>query len=198
MPQKQPGLPNPVLLGIVGGAHGIKGEVRVRSFTDEPTDLGAYGPLVDERGNRFTVKSARVQKNVVVIRFAEISDRNEAERLNGRELFVDRSALPDDGDEDEFYQTDLVGMDVETTAGEHVGTVIAVHDFGAGDVVEIAPEAGASVMIPFSEAAVPEIDFERGVLVVEPVAAGLDDAGDDRAPGDEATDDEGRAPARPA
>ncbi|MEF2074126.1 ribosome maturation factor RimM [Consotaella aegiceratis] len=166
---------HPVLLGVVGGAHGIKGEVRVRSFTDEPTGIGAYGPLYDEDGRRYSVVSAREQKSVVVVRFAEIGDRNQAEALNGRELFVDRSALPAE-DDDEFYQADLIGMAAETVAGEPVGTVVAFHDFGAGDVIEIAPEGGATVMVPFSEAAVPEIDAERGVLVVEPVAAGLVDA----------------------
>lgn len=165
----------PVLLGVVGGAHGIKGEVRVKSFTQDPLDIKAYGPLFDAAGNRYTIRSARVQKTVVVVRIAEVGDRNAAERLNGTELFVDRSVLPEE-DEDAFYQTDLVGLAVETGTGEAVGTVIAVHDFGAGDLLEIAPPRGASVMIPFSEAAVPEIDMERGVLVVEPLAAGLAEA----------------------
>jgi 16S rRNA processing protein RimM len=165
-------LENPILLGVIGGAHGIKGEVRIKSFTEDPTDIKAYGPLFDAKGNKFTVRTARVQKNVVVATIAEVTDRNAAERLNGTELFVDRSVLPED-DEDAFFQADMVGMAVETLAGEPVGTVIAFHDFGAGEVVEIKPERGASVMIPFSEAAVPEIDIERGIMLVEPVAAGL-------------------------
>lgn len=163
---------NPILLGVVGGAHGIKGEVRIKSFTEDPTDIKAYGPLFDARGNRFTIRTARVQKNVVVATIAEVTDRNAAELLNGTELFVDRSVLPED-DEDAFFQADMVGMTVETVGGEPVGTVIAFHDFGAGEVVEIKPERGPSVMIPFSEAAVPEIDVDRRVMVVEPVAAGL-------------------------
>ncbi len=169
-------LQNPVLLGIVGGAHGIKGEVRVQSFTDDPEDLGAYGPLSATDGRRFTVASARRQKNVVVVRFKEIADRNAAEALNGTELFVERDVLPAPEESDEFYVEDLVGLAVETIAGEAVGTVVAVHDFGAGDVIEIQPKSGTSVMIPFSEAAVPEIDAEAGLMRVEPVAAGLVDA----------------------
>ena len=165
-------LKNPILLGVVGGAHGIKGEVRIKSFTEDPVDIKAYGPLVDAKGNTYTIRSARIQKNVVVVTINEISDRNGAELLNGTELFVDRSALPED-DADAFYQSDMVGMTVETTDGQPVGTVIAFHDFGAGEVVEIKPERGPSVMIPFSEAAVPEIDVDRRVMVVEPVAAGL-------------------------
>jgi len=163
---------NPILLGVVGGAHGIKGEVRIKSFTEDPTDIKAYGPLFDAKGNKYTIRTARIQKNVVVVTINEISDRNGAELLNGTELFVDRSALPED-DEDEFYQSDIVGMAVESVDGAAIGTVIAFHDFGAGEVIEIKPERGSSVMIPFSEAAVPDIDVERRVMIVEPLAAGL-------------------------
>lgn len=165
-----------VLFGIIGGAHGIKGEVRVKSYTEEPEDLGAYGSLSDEKGNRYTVVSARAQKNVLVVRFEEVRDRNHAERLNGTELFVPRSALPDEDDGEEFYQADLVGLVARTTEGVVLGEVTAFHNFGAGDILEIAPEDGASLMVPFSEAAVPEIDLDLGYLLVEPVAAGLKDA----------------------
>ena len=171
-----------VLLGVVGGPHGIKGEVRIKSFTTDPTDIGAYGPLFDTEGNRYTIRSARVQKNVVVARIAEVADRNHAERLNGRELFIDRAALPEPGADDEFYLEDLVGFAVETLAGEAIGTVLAFHDFGAGDIVEIAPTDGGNsrakgrtAMIPFSQGAIPEIDAERQVLIVDPVAAGLEE-----------------------
>jgi 16S rRNA processing protein RimM len=168
-------LADPVLLATVGGAHGVRGEVRVRSFTADPEDVGAYGPLTDARGNRFTVVSARVQKNVVVVRFREVADRNAAELLNGRELFVDRSVLPEEG-EDEFYQADLVGLDVRLTTGEVIGEILAFHDFGGGDILEIGDGEKPSVMIPFTEAAVPEVDLDLGFVLVEPVAAGLRDA----------------------
>lgn len=174
---------NPVLLGVVGGAHGLKGECRVRSFTDSPVDLGAYGPLFDAEGNRYTVKSARLQKNVVVVRFVEVEDRNHAGRLNGRELFIDRSALPEPDESDEFYLGDLVGLAVETVSGASVGTIVAFHDFGAGDIVEIKPPERPTVMIPFSEAAVPKIDADRGVMIVEPFAAGLVEAETDEPDG---------------
>lgn len=166
---------NPVLLATIGGAHGIKGEVRVKSFTDDPQDVGAYGPLFDARGNRYTVKAARLSKTVVIVRFAEVADRNHAERLNGLELFVDRGALPEEG-EDEYYLADLVGLVARRTDGAVIGEIVAFHDFGAGDILEIAPEGGASVMIPFSQEAVPEIDLELGYIAVEPVAAGLEGA----------------------
>lgn len=166
-------LENPILMAVIGGAHGIRGECRVRSFTEEPGAFGAYGPLFDAKGNRYTVKSARPQKNVLLVRFEEVSDRSHAERLNGTELFVDRALLPATEDEEEFYLEDLVGLAAATADGEPVGEVIAVHNFGAGDILEIAPPEGATVMIPFSEAAVPDLDVEAGVLTVEPVAAGL-------------------------
>jgi 16S rRNA processing protein RimM len=166
---------NPVLLATIGGAHGIRGEVRVRSFTEDPEEIGAYGPLFDGKGRRLTVKSARAQKNVVVVRFAEVSDRNAAEALNGTELFVDRSVLPAEG-EDEFYLADLVGLVARTTGGSVIGEIVAFHDFGAGDILEIAPEGGTSTMIPFTKEAVPEIDLDLGFILVEPVAAGLEGA----------------------
>ncbi|WP_244640509.1 ribosome maturation factor RimM [Aureimonas glaciei] len=179
---------NPILLGVIGGAHGIKGEVRVKSFTEDPRDIKAYGPLFDAKGNAYTLRSARIQKNVVVVEIAEVTDRDQAEKLNGTELFVDRSALPED-DPDAFYQADLIGLDVETVTGEAVGTVIAFHDFGAGEVIEIRPARGATVMIPFSEAAVPEIDMESGVMRVEPLAAGLVSTEEDEDGVDDGDDD---------
>ncbi len=170
--------PDRVLLAVIGGAHGIKGEVRVRSFTADPEDIGAYGPLTDAKGRRYTVASARAQKNVVVVRFKEVADRNAAELLNGTELFVDRAALPEEG-EDEFYQADLVGLVARLVDGTVIGEVVAFHDFGAGDILEIAPEQGSSVMIPFTEAAVPEVDLDLGFILVEPTAAGLLPADED-------------------
>lgn len=167
-----------VLLAVIGGAHGIKGEVRVRSFTEDPEDVGAYGPLLDAKGRRYTVASARLQKTVVVVRFKEVADRNAAELLNGTELFVDRSALPEEG-EDEFYQADLVGLVARTVDGTVIGEVTGFHDFGAGDILEIAPDQGTSIMIPFTEAAVPEVDLDLGFILVEPVAAGLVPADED-------------------
>lgn len=167
-----------VLLAIVGGAHGIRGECRVKSFTDVPEDFARYGPLSDAKGNRYTVKAARPQKNMLLVRFAEVADRNHAERLNGTELFVDRSMLPESEEDDEFYLEDLEGLDVRSVDGEPIGRVVAVHNFGAGDILEIAPARGPTVMIPFSEAAVPELDIEAGILIVEPLAAGLVDAED--------------------
>ena len=177
-------LPSPVLLAVIGGAHGIRGECRVKSFTEDPQAFASYGPLYDKAGQRYTVKAARPQKAMLLVRFAEVSDRTHAERLNGTELFVDRSVLPETEEEDEFYLDDLVGLFARQVSGEPIGEVVAVHNFGAGDILEIKPETGPTVMIPFSEAAIPEIDVDEGFLLVEPYAAGLaasDDAEEDDA-----------------
>ena len=179
---------HPVLLAIVGGAHGIRGECRVKSFTEEPEAFGRYGPLFDKAGKHYTVKSARPQKNMLLVRFAEVADRNEAERLNGTELFVDRSVLPEALDDGEFYLEDLVGLEARTLAGELIGRVVAVHNFGAGDILELAPDKGQTVMIPFTEAAVPELDPASGVVTVDPVAAGLVDTGEDAEEEDQSGD----------
>lgn len=169
-------LNEPVLLGIVGAAHGIRGEVRVKSYTAVPEAIGTYGVLRDARGRSFTVLSARPQKTVVVVRFAEVKDRNAAEALNGTELFVERALIPDADEDEGFLYDDLIGLEARDEAGTVYGRVVAVHDFGAGDILELKPPAGPTVMIPFTEIAVPGIDVAAGTITIEPVAAGLKDA----------------------
>jgi len=105
-------LENPVLMGKIGAAHGIRGEVRVKSFTDDPMALGDYGSLYSSDGRKFKITNLRFSKTVVVTKFKGINSRNDAEALNGTELFIDRSNLPDDTEEDEFYVTDLIGAAV--------------------------------------------------------------------------------------
>ncbi|MGY6707707.1 MAG: ribosome maturation factor RimM [Rhizobiaceae bacterium] len=160
-------------MAVIGAAHGIKGELRVKSFTADPTALGDYGPLRARDGRTFTVKTARQAKEVVIVRFAEVADRNAAEALSGVELFVDRSALPDDLDEEEFYHADLVGMEIVDESGAVLGTVLAIHDFGAGDIIEVRPRSGKSLMIPFTRAAVPHISLAERRMTIDSQAAGL-------------------------
>lgn len=162
-----------ILMGVIGAAHGIKGEVRVKSFAADPEGLGDYGPLRAKDGRIFTVKTIRAANEVVIVRFAEVADRNAAEALAGVELFVDRAALPDDLEEEEFYHADLVGLEVVDEAGGAVGTVHAVHDFGAGDILEVRPKGGKSLMIPFTRAAVPEISLTDRRIRIDAAAAGL-------------------------
>lgn len=163
-----------VLFASIGAAHGIKGEVRVKSFTDDPLGFADYGKLHDENGKKYQVIKARISKNVVVTRFKSIDTREKAEALNGIQLYVDRSVLPESDEEDEFYVTDLIGMDVLDADGNHIGAVMAVPNFGADDMLEISPlkEGGglsaATYYLPFTKEVVPNIDIEKAALTVVP------------------------------
>jgi 16S rRNA processing protein RimM len=157
-----------VVLAVVGAPHGVWGEVRVKTFTDDPEAIGAYGPLSTPDGKRLTVAALRVVKgDLAIARFREITDRTAAEALNRKELTVPRSALPAADDSDTFYHTDLIGLDAVTETGEPLGTVVALHDFGAGDVVEVRG-AGGSVLYPFTKAVVPVVDVAAGRVVIVP------------------------------
>jgi 16S rRNA processing protein RimM len=176
-------LQNPILMATVGAAQGLRGEVRVRSYTSDPTALGDYGKLHTEDGQAFEILELREAKNVVVVRFRGINDRNAAEALAGLELFVERDNLPDEElDDDEFYYADLEGLEVVDREGKSYGTVSAVHDFGAGDLLEIKGPGRRPALIPFSEAAVLEIDLEGGTVLIDPMAAGLVEDPDDGGP----------------
>ena len=168
------GKPRRVLLGRIAGAHGIRGEVLIKTFTQAPEDIGAYGPLSDAEGKRtFVVNSTRVTQKGVVTRLTGVDDRDTAEALRGVELYVDRERLAETG-EDEFYHADLVGLSAMTPSGETLGTIIAVHDFGAGDLLEIRlTGAGKTELIPFTDDVVPEVDIAAGRAVV--VMPGVDE-----------------------
>ena len=167
-----------IVVGRIGAAHGIKGEVRVKSFTDRPLDLAAYGLLEAADGRHFAIEAARpagASPDMLVVRFAGIGDRNAAETLNGLELSVPRDRLPEP-EADEFYHADLIGLSAVTPAGETLGTVVAVPNYGAGDLLEVAPPKGPTLLVPFTRASVPEIDLAGGRVTVElPVEAGEDD-----------------------
>ncbi len=178
-------LENPVLMARIGAPHGIRGEVRVSSFAADPLALGDYGPLSDENGTHYKVKKARPAKNVLVVSFKGINSREQAEKLRGLELYVERDCLPDDMEEDEFYVTDLVGMDVLDEAGTLVGTVLDVPNFGAGDLLEIAPrmESGGfsdkTYYLAFTRENVPDINFEKWSLTIKPPAETSERDGDE-------------------
>ncbi len=155
-----------VLLAAILGAHGLKGEVRVKTFTEAPDKLGAYGPLHTKDGRSFTLESVRAGKEGECIAvFAEIVDRDAAEALKGTELFVSRAALPETGT-GVFYHADLVGLAAEDSEGRRIGKVAAVHNYGAGDVLVIAADGGEEILIAFTKENVPEIDVKSGRLVV--------------------------------
>jgi len=157
-----------VCLGQIGAAHGIRGEVRLWSFTADPAAIASYGPLETEDGRVFEIKTMRPAKDHFVARLSGVADRNAAERLANQKLYVPRERLPEPEAADEFYHADLVGLAVVDRAGARLGTVVAVHNFGAGDLIEVRQAAGApTLMLPFTEAAVPEVDLAAGRLVVE-------------------------------
>lgn len=167
-----------VVLGVVGAPHGVRGEVRIKPYTDDPLSLKDYSPLLAADGRSFAVEAARAAKTVVVCRLKGVGSREAAEALKGLELGVPRGRLPEP-DADEFYLDDLVGMSVRGPDGTVLGEVVAGHDFGAGDVLELRLDgAKGTVMIPFNEDAVPGIDTESGILTVDPLASGLAE-GDD-------------------
>ena len=160
-----------VCLGVIVGAHGIRGEVKVRSFTQDVCDIDSYGTLSDKKGNkRFVVKVVGRSKDDLRVKIEGCDDRNQAEALRGTELYVERSVLPDTAEE-EFYQTDLVGLEAKTESGELWGKVVAFYNFGAGDIIEI--KVGQKLeMLPFNKDFVPEVCINKGYIIVrEPVSA---------------------------
>lgn len=156
-----------ILLAQIGSAHGIKGEVRVKPFGDAEM-LDQYGKLETKDGHKFKIKRMRPQKNMLVVKFEGVNSRNEAEALNGIELFIDRSKLPETDEEDEFYISDLIGMEVRDITGDVIGKVLDVPNFGAGDMLEIRPNQGADYFLPFTKEIVPSIDFENAGITITP------------------------------
>ncbi len=160
--------PNLILLGHVAGAHGIRGEVSVKTYTGVPGDIGSYGPLSDKTGTRtFTLKVVRVTpKGVVIASIKNVDNRNKAESLRGTALYVARKKLPPTADA-EFYHADLIGLIAVDPVGKPIGRVASMQNFGAGDLLELAFDYGGKTeFIPFTLTVVPEIDIAGGRIVV--------------------------------
>ena len=157
-------------LGAIAGAHGLQGAVRVKTFTAAPEAIADYGPLEDTAGaRRFALRLVRVEKGVAIVQIEGVKDRNAADALKGIELFLDRTALPPSEDEEEFYHADLVGLAAVDTNGVRLGTVRALHDFGAGDLIEVLPDAGGQPRVfPFTRETVPDIDLAAGAVTIDP------------------------------
>ncbi|MCW2308608.1 ribosome maturation factor RimM [Rhodobium gokarnense] len=169
--------PDRILLGQIGAAHGIRGEVRLKSFTEPPEAIADYGALSAGNGREFEIIDWRASKGVLIVRLNGVKDRNAAEALNGTELFVSRDQLGAP-EEDEFFHADLIGLDAVDVDGMPFGKVIAVHDFGAGDLLEIKPADRPSAYLPFTLEAVPEVDIAAGRIVVAPPPGLFDDGTD--------------------
>lgn len=166
-----------VLLGEITGVHGIRGEVVIRSYAESADSLGDYGPFEDENGtSRLDINVVRVTPKGVIAKVKSVGDRNAAEKLKGTKLYVARTKLPMP-DENAFYHVDLIGLDAVGADGETYGRIAAVHNFGAGDLLEIALAGSReTVFVPFSDACVPSVDLAAGrAVVIQPVAAPEDD-----------------------
>jgi 16S rRNA processing protein RimM len=158
-----------ICVGRIGAAHGTRGEVKLWSFTAEPLAIAGYGALESEDGTRsFEIEALRPAKDFLVARFAGVPDRTAAEQLRNIDLYVARERLPAP-EADEFYHADLIGLAVVDRRDVTLGAVAAVHNFGAGDLIEVRPaRGGMTVMLPFTEAIVPLVDVAAGRIVVDP------------------------------
>lgn len=158
---------NLVLLGRIGAAHGIQGEVRIKSFTEDPMDITTYGELIDPKGNRtFSIQKARVAKTMLVARLKGIADRNAVELLNGVELYVHRDQIAVPDDEDEFLYSDLEGLEARQADGSVFGTVKTIVNYGASDILEIKKSTGGLELLPFTKAIVPEVNIAEGYVTI--------------------------------
>lgn len=187
--------PQRVLVGIVVGAQGVRGRVRIKSFTGDPMAVAAYGPLCDEAGRRrFSLRAAGFSRGAVLAEIEGVADRNAAEALKGTRLYADRAALGET-EEGEYFAVDLIGLQAEDGAGRPLGRVKAVFDFGAGPLLELerdgfdpkggGAKGGGTWMVSFTDAVVPVVDIAGGRIVVNPpveVEAGSEGAPDEAAP----------------
>jgi 16S rRNA processing protein RimM len=156
-----------ICIARIGAAHGVRGAVKLWTFTEDPLAVKTYGPLVTKDGARsFEIATAREAKGHLVATLKGIATREDAERLNGIELYIAREKLPAT-DENEYYHADLIGLAAVDAAHEPLGRVIAIHNFGAGDIIEIAPPGGTTLLLPFTNAVVPSVDLKGGRVVVE-------------------------------
>ena len=157
----------PICVARIGAAHGVRGAVKLWTFTEDPFAVKEYGPLTTRDGARqFEVTHVREAKDHLVATLKGIATREDAERLNGLELYIAREKLPDT-DDGEYYHADLIGLAAVNAANEPLGRVIAIHNFGAGDIIEIAPPQGTTMLLPFTNAVVPTVDLANGRVVIE-------------------------------
>jgi 16S rRNA processing protein RimM len=157
----------PICVARIGAAHGVRGAVKLWTFTEDPLAVKHYGPLTTKDGARqFEVTQVREAKDHLVATIKGVDTREDAERLNGIELYIAREKLPDTGD-DEYYHADLIGLAAVTTSEEPLGRVAAIHNFGAGDIIEIAPPHGPTMLLPFTNAVVRTVDLKGGRVVIE-------------------------------
>jgi 16S rRNA processing protein RimM len=158
----------PVCVARIGAAHGVRGEVKLWPFTEDPMAVIDYGPLTSKDGARqFEVVRARIAKDHLVAVLKGVTTRDDAERINGIELYIPRDRLPPT-EAGEYYHADLIGLRAVDPEGAEIGKVLAIHNFGAGDIIEIAPARGPTLLLPFNDAVVPTVDLDQGFVVIAP------------------------------
>ncbi len=171
-----------ICIGVIMGAHGVRGQIRLRSFTADPESLFAYKPLTSEDGQRvFAVTRKDVMKNYFVAALPGVADREAAEALRGTKLYIERSVLPP-AQAGEYYEADLIGLAARTAENEAFGAVEAVHDYGAGTFLEIKPKGGKSFMLPFNDDLVPVVDVAAGYVLIVVPEGWLDEEKPQKAP----------------
>ena len=158
-----------ILLGAIAGVHGVRGEVKVKSFTADPLAIATYGPLYDDQGRKFDLKLTQkaAKDTIVIAKIDGIADRNAAEALKGMRLYAPRDALPAIDDAEEFYAFDLIGLSVEDRSGKQLGKVVDMADYGAGDIIAIAGGPQGDFELPFADRFVPVVDLAGGKIVVD-------------------------------
>ncbi|MBI1260405.1 MAG: ribosome maturation factor RimM [Rhizobiales bacterium] len=169
-----------VCLGVIVSSHGVRGLVRVKPFTEEPMNVGAYGPVETGDGKRrFAVEAMSMAKGLVLCRLEGVNDRDMADALRGTELYVPRERLPEPEEDEDFYQADLIGLETVDAQGRHYGRVLGFQNFGAGDLIEIDPvTGGASVLMPFTADNVPAVDMEARLVIIDPPLGLFEDEGE--------------------
>ena len=179
MPQGHAPQKSRISVAAVMGSHGVRGNVKIKPFTETPESLGRFDKVYLEDGQQVSLKILSVgSKDVVLARLGKVESRDASDALRGQHLYVDRAALPDLAD-DEIYHADLLGLDAVLADGSALGRIAAIHDFGAGNVVEILPPQGASIMLPFGGAALVAIEPDKGQVVLAPpdgLLDGIEDA----------------------
>ncbi|VAW10072.1 16S rRNA processing protein RimM [hydrothermal vent metagenome] len=165
--------PERVCLGRITGVHGVRGLLTVRPYTEVAEDIAAYGPVHTASGRRLELKVKSAKKAGLIVTASGVLTREDAEALRGQEFFAARDRLPETG-EDEWYRSDLVGLAAISADGEALGTVVGVENFGAGDLLEIAPPTGPTIYLPFTSEVVPRVDVAGGQVVVAPPEGSFD------------------------
>lgn len=167
-----------ICVGMITSVHGVRGVLRVKSFTQDPMDLFTFSPVTDQKGQKtFELEYSSQSKGVFLVKIAGVTNREQAELLKGVKLYTSRDSLPEIEEEDSFYYSDLIGLDIRHhESNEILGKVLAIHNFGAGDIIEMRPlSGGKTVMVPFTKEVIPEISLGKGLITMNPALGLIED-----------------------